>query len=59
MPHEKQYTIKQLAVAIQVSPKTVWKWVKGGKLKSTRYGRQHRISENNWQECFTAFNNVK
>lgn len=56
MPHEKQYTIKQLAVAIQVSPKTVWKWVKGGKLKSTRYGRKHRISEDNWNECFSAFN---
>ena len=50
------YTIGELAKKIQVSDRTVWSWIRDGKLQSTRYGQQHRISEFQWQEYFNNFN---
>jgi excisionase family DNA binding protein len=43
------YTISELADQIGMSRKTVWAWVRDGKLKSERYGAQHRINECEWQ----------
>jgi hypothetical protein len=33
------YTIGELAKKIQVSDRTVWSWIRDGKLRSTRYGQ--------------------
>jgi excisionase family DNA binding protein len=52
------YTISQLADQIGMSRKTVWAWVRDGKVKSERYGAQHRISECDWQQ-FLADCNAK
>jgi len=38
-------TIKQAAMQIQVSTKTINRWIKGGDLVAHRFGRQWRISE--------------
>ena len=53
------YTIGELAKKIQVSDRTVWSWIRDGKLRSTRYGQQHRITELQWQECFDNFNSKR
>ena len=53
------YTIGELAKKIQLSDRTVWSWIRDGKLRSTRYGQQHRITELQWQECFDNFNSKK
>jgi excisionase family DNA binding protein len=53
------YTIGELAKKIQVSDRTVWSWIRDGKLRSTRYGQQHRITELQWQECFDRFNSKR
>ena len=59
-PEEKGwYTIGELAKKIQLSNRTVWSWIRDGKLRSTRYGQQHRITELQWQECFDNFNSKK
>jgi excisionase family DNA binding protein len=52
------YTISELADQIGMSRKTVWGWVRDKKLKSERYGAQHRISECTWQQ-FLADCNTK
>ena len=60
--HEEEkgwYTIAELAKKIQLSDRTVWSWIRDGKLRSTRYGQQHRITELQWQECFDNFNSKK
>jgi excisionase family DNA binding protein len=50
------YTITELAQQIDMSRKTVWAWVRDGKLKSIRYGSQHRISESEWNRFLVACN---
>jgi len=39
-----------------MSRKTVWAWVRDGKLKSIRYGSQHRITEAEWQRFLVTCN---
>jgi hypothetical protein len=56
MQRDHDYTIQMLADAIRRSPKTVWAWVKTGKLKTTRYGRIHFIAEADWLDCLARFN---
>jgi len=53
------YTIGELAKKIRLSDRTVWSWIRDGKLRSTRYGQQHRITEHQWQECFQQFNSKR
>ena len=40
-------TIKQTAEHLQVSTKTICRWIKSGNLIAYRIGRQWRISESN------------
>lgn len=50
------YTIQELAEQNRISRKTVWSWIKDGKLKSTRLGTLHRISESDWLEFLATCN---
>ena len=54
--HQDWYTISDLAKQIAMSRKTVWAWVRDGKLKSIRYGSQHRITEAEWQRFLVTCN---
>ena len=49
-------TISELAERIGMSRKTVWGWIRDGKLKSERYGAQHRIQEREWQRYLETCN---
>jgi excisionase family DNA binding protein len=53
------YTIPQLAKLVSLSRKTVWLFVAQGRLKSTRYGAQHRITEADWQQFMNDNNKPK
>lgn len=49
MQQTKDYlTINELAEQIAVSRKTVWYWIKIGRLVSHRIGAQHRIQIRDW-----------
>lgn len=37
------YTIQEVAILLKVSYLTVFRWIKSGKLKSYKAGKQHRI----------------
>jgi len=50
------HTIPELAEQVSMSRKTIWAWVRDGKLKSERYGAQHRISECDWQQFLAECN---
>jgi excisionase family DNA binding protein len=50
------YTITDLAAQIGLSRKTVWAWIRAGKLKSQRYGAQHRINKDEWQRFLATCN---
>ena len=52
------YTISDLANHIGMSKKTIWSWIRHGKLQSMRYGARHRISESEWQRFFADCNNT-
>jgi excisionase family DNA binding protein len=49
-------TISDLADRIGMSRKTIWAWVRHGKLKSKRYGAQHRIGWADWQQFLAKCN---
>jgi len=38
-------TVKQVAEKIQVTPRTVYDWIRQGKLQAYRAGRQYRITD--------------
>ncbi|MBR6560527.1 MAG: helix-turn-helix domain-containing protein [Alistipes sp.] len=40
---EKFYDCKQVAAHYGVKIKTVWDWIRAGKLKAVRVGKQYRI----------------
>ena len=46
----KFYTIPDTAKALKVTPQTVRRWIKQGRLKSQRIGRPIYITENNLKE---------
>ena len=54
--HKGWYTISELARHISMSRKTVWAWIRKGKLQSQRYGSQHRVTETNWQRYLADCN---
>jgi excisionase family DNA binding protein len=56
---ETFYSVSELSDKIHKSRKTVWSWIRDGKLKSERYGDLHRIKESDWQACFAKFNKPK
>ena len=53
------YTISTLAERIGMSRKTIWGWIRQGKLQSQRYGAQHRISECDWQQFLAQCNKTE
>ncbi len=52
---QELFTIKEVAQILKVDPKTVYKYVWSGKLKSKKLGKTHRISK----EDLEAFINGK
>lgn len=37
---EDQLTVNEVAQRLRVNPSTVWRWIKGGKLKQRKLGRR-------------------
>ncbi|MDD5511766.1 MAG: helix-turn-helix domain-containing protein, partial [Dehalococcoidales bacterium] len=42
---EQHYTIPEVAEKLKLSPKTVYNWIKQGRLTAVTFGRKYRISE--------------
>lgn len=39
------YTCKEVAERFRVQERTVWSWIRSGKLPAVRVGKQYRITE--------------
>jgi excisionase family DNA binding protein len=50
------YTIRELAQRNQMSSKTVWAWIRDGKLRSRRVGCPHRITIEDWDAFLSRCN---
>ena len=50
----KLMSIQETAVKGKVSPQTVRRLIKAGKLKSYRIGRQKRIDESDFVDCISS-----
>lgn len=46
-------TVKQVAEKIQVTPRTVYDWIRQGKLQAYRAGRQYRITDEQLEAFLT------
>jgi len=46
-------TVKQVAEKIQVTKRTVYDWIKQGKLQAYRAGRQYRITDEQLEAFLT------
>jgi len=55
MVDDKYYTLKEVASLLKVTYMTVFRWVKGNKVKAVKAGKQYRIR----QEDLNDFINVK
>ena len=47
---DQYYTLQEVADTLKISYMTVFRWVKVGKIKSTKIGKQHRISNKQLQD---------
>jgi len=43
--NNKYYTIDELALMLKVTYLTVYRWIRAGKLKAVKAGKQYRISQ--------------
>lgn len=50
----KHYPVGQIASALSVSPKTVFRLIESGKLKAVKIGQQWRVPEAELQAMITA-----
>lgn len=46
-------TVKQVADHLQVTPRTVYDWIRQGKLHAYRAGRQYRITDEQLEAFLT------
>lgn len=46
---DKYYTTSALMKLLDVSPATMYKWIKSGKLKTCKAGRKHMVTEEQLQ----------
>jgi excisionase family DNA binding protein len=56
-PRQRMFTVKQIAEADQVSPRTVWRWIHDGLLPYVKLGALVRIREDD-HEAFLAKHRV-
>jgi excisionase family DNA binding protein len=53
------YTVPELARLVCLSKKTLYVYVRSGRLRHTRYGSQIRITPDEWQEFMMNNNQPK
>jgi excisionase family DNA binding protein len=58
-PEQVWRRISDIAKAAGVNKKTLWSWIKSGKLISHRVGSMHRIYDDDWQNFMEDCNYKK
>lgn len=48
----KVFTVEELAKKLKVNPRTIYEYIKSGKLAATRFGKQYRITQEGLDACF-------
>lgn len=44
------YTVKEVAIILKVTYRTVWSYIKNGKLKAGKIGREWKVAESDLRE---------
>lgn len=44
------YTVKEVAIILKVTYRTVWSYIKAGKLKAGKIGREWKVAESDLRE---------
>ena len=52
------YTVKEVSIILKVTYRTVWTYIKAGKLKAGKIGREWKISESDLKEFVASSKNV-
>jgi excisionase family DNA binding protein len=50
MQEEAYLTVEDICRMLRVSEQTVWKWIRDGDLRATKFGRAYRISPADFEE---------
>ena len=45
MSEIKLYTLKEVAEILKVTKQTIYNYIKSGRIKATKYGKEYRITE--------------
>lgn len=56
---ETLYSIKEVAEFLRVTERTIRRWIVDGKLTATRFGRQWRIANSDFQAFAEAHRSVR
>ena len=51
---ERYLTLPEIAERLQVSRRTVYRWIKGGDLNAYQFGREYRITESALKDFLEA-----
>lgn len=52
----KVYTLEELVEVLQVTRRTLYNYIKAGKLKATKMGKYWRVTEENLRDFLTVTN---
>lgn len=55
MEKEEYYTIDEVALMLKVAYLTVYRWVRAGKLKAVKAGKQYRIKQSELDKFLTSY----
>jgi excisionase family DNA binding protein len=58
MEQSKFYRLSQIAEMLQLNEQTVRKYVREGKLKAARFGREYRVSESDLNAFYESQRDV-
>lgn len=58
MPDITVYTLKEVADILKVSRQTIYNYLKAGRLRATKFGKEYRVTKEDLEEFIRLGSNV-
>jgi excisionase family DNA binding protein len=57
--NKKYYSAKELAKILSYNVMTIYRYIKQGKLRALRFGKEFRIEKNDWENFIKKIEEIK